>query len=92
MERHMDENWIQSMRIRLDYNNMMSSSLGNKGIYRREFDSIQNQIESAVTNMDIKRTLMRWRELPYNQMEVSQEIKEIAEHIRTTFDYFVVLV
>ncbi len=91
MERYMDENWRQSMRIRLDYNNMMSSSLGNKGIYRREFDSIQNQIESAVTNMDIKRAEMRWRELPYNQMEVSQEIKEVAEHIRTTFDYFVVL-
>ncbi len=91
MERYMDENWRQSMRIRLDYNNMMSSSLGNKGIYRREFDSIQNQIESAVTNMDIKRNEMRWRELPYNQMDISQDIKEVAEHIRTTFDYFVVL-
>ena len=91
VEHYMDEAWRQSMRIRLDYNNMMSSSLGNKGIYRREFESIQSQIGSAVKVMDLNRTKMPWRELPYNQLDIIQDIQNTVKEIRDEFDSFVVL-
>ena len=34
-ERYLDEAWRQSMRVKLDFNNMMFDKLGNRGIYRR---------------------------------------------------------
>ena len=33
MERYMDEAWRQSMRLHFDYNNMMSDTLGKRGLY-----------------------------------------------------------
>ena len=48
MERNTDEFWRQSMRLRLDFNNMMSDQLGNRGIYRRELEGMQPQIDAAI--------------------------------------------
>ena len=91
MERYMEEAWRQSMRLRFDFNNMMSDQLGNRGIYRREIEALQPKIESAVMNMKNQRGKMRWRELPYHQEEVVQSILETAAEIREKFDTFVVL-
>ena len=87
----MDEFWRQSMRLRLDFNNMMSDQLGKRGIYRRELDAMQKDIDTAIANMRAKRPLMRWRELPYNQEEVVKSVLAAAETIREGFEDFVVL-
>ena len=91
MERYTDETWRQSMRIKLDFNNMMSDQLGNRGIYRRELESMQTQIDAAIASMRAKRPIMRWRELPYNQDDIVASILEEAARIREEFDDFVVL-
>ena len=91
MERYTDETWRQSMRIKLDFNNMMSDQLGNRGIYRRELEVMQTLMDSAVASMRAKRPIMRWRELPYNQDEIVKSILVDAAEIREKFDDFVVL-
>ena len=91
MERYLDESWRQSMRLKFDFNNMMSDQLGNRGIYRREIDALQPHIDAATLNMKSKRGQMRWRELPYNQEEVVKDICATATDIRERFDNFVVL-
>ena len=82
MERYTDESWRNSMRLRLDFNNMMSDQLGNRGIYRRELESMQTQIDAAIASMRAKRPIMRWRELPYNQDDIVASILEEAARIR----------
>ncbi len=91
MERYMDEAWRQSMRLRVDINNMMSDRLGNRGIYRREVDALQSRIDAAIAGMKAKRGSMKWRELPYNQEDVVKSVLATAEDIREQFDNFVVL-
>ena len=91
MERYQDESWRQSMRLRVDYNNMMSDQLGKRGLYRREIETMQQQIDTSIANMRMKRPIMRWRELPYNQEDVVKSILETAGTIREQFDDFVVL-
>lgn len=91
MERYMEEIWRQSMRLRFDFNNMMSDQLGNRGLYRREIDAIMPQAETAVIGMKQKRGNMRWRELPYNQEEVVRSVLTVAEDVRARAENFVVL-
>ncbi len=91
MERYQDESWRRSMRLRVDYNNMMSDQLGKRGLYRREIETMQQQIDTSIANMRLKRPIMRWRELPYNQDDVVKSILETAAGIREQFDDFVVL-
>ena len=91
MERYFDESWRQSMRLRFDFNNMMSDQLGNRGIYRREIEALQPAIDAAFAGMKAKRDQMRWRELPYNQEEIVKDIFATAADIRERFDNFVVL-
>ena len=91
MERYLDETWRQSMRLKLDFNNMMSDTLGKRGLYRRELESMQSQFDAAVAAMRAKRPIMRWRELPYNQDEIVKSILADAARIREQFDDFVVL-
>ncbi len=91
MERYMDEAWRQSMRLHFDYNNMMSDTLGKRGLYKREIDALMPKIELAVLDMKAKRGIMRFRELPYNQDEVVRDILKTAADIRDRFENFVVL-
>ena len=91
MDRYMDESWRQSMRLKLDFNNMMSDQLGKRGLYRREIEGMQQKIDAAIANMRLKRPIMRWRELPYNQEDVVTSILETAAKIRANFEDFVVL-
>ena len=90
-ERYLDESWRQSMRVKLDFNNMMSDQLGNRGIYKRELEGMQSLMDAAVVSMRAKRPIMRWRELPYNQDEIVKSILADAASIREQFDDFVVL-
>ena len=91
MERYREEIWRQSMRLRFDYNNMMSDQLGKRGLYRREIDAVMPQAEAAAVNLSQKRAAMRWRELPYNQEEVVRSVLAVAEDVRARAENFVLL-
>lgn len=89
MNDYRNEEWANSMRIRYDYNNMMQSSLGERGISAAELEALP--LSSCFESLTHKRPEMRWRELPYNQEAVVCAIERCAEGIRKDFDAFVVL-
>lgn len=91
MARYDDPSFRQSMRLRLDYNNMMSDMLGERGIREEEIDGISEQLNQACRALVENRGNMRWRELPYNQNQIVEDIIRAAEEIRKRCEYFVVL-
>lgn len=91
MKRYHDEKWRSSMRVKVDYNNMMSEFLGARGIAAEEIAANAAQYEAAAKRMDEKRGEMKWRELPFNQKEVVEQILETAQNVRNSCEAFVVL-
>lgn len=82
-----------NMRIRLDYNNMMSEFVGEFGISENDIKNLMPEIEKAKKAMNSKRTdgTMDWRNLPYEQDEVIEEIISYANEAKDKFEAFVVL-
>ena len=91
MERYKENEFCEQMKIRLDYNNMMSDYLGEKGISETDIDTIKDEIQSAISSLDNKRSSLKWMDLPYNQEEIVEDILSAAKEIRLNFEYFVVL-
>mgnify|MGYP005759167391 FL=1 len=79
------------MKIRLDYNNMMQEFVGKSGILKSDLDTLN--LDKAKQAMIDKRAngKMDWRDLPYNQDDVCDEIISYVEDIKDKFDAFVVL-
>ena len=75
----------------MDYNNMLSERIGNKGIPISALESLAPAIEKANISMIEKRPQMAWRDLPYNQAEIVKEIKAYANEMKDQIDAFVVL-
>lgn len=76
MERSKDEKWQERMRLRIDFNNMMTEFIGQEqGIGREDIDQLRSQLNNAASAMVDKRKAgdMAWRELPYNQAETAQK-------------------
>ncbi|MEG1394882.1 MAG: glucose-6-phosphate isomerase [Clostridia bacterium] len=82
----------KEMKIRLDYNNMMSSSVPD-GFGEKDFASHSEDIKKAYGAVVAGRGkgMMGWTELAYNQDEVVEEILATASEVRRKFDNFVVL-
>ena len=93
MSRYKDTQWRDSMRIRLDYNNMMTDFLGDRGIAPSEVEGLLPQLRDALSELARKREMgeTAWRDLPANQETVVRKIEKIAQEIRDSFDTFVVL-
>lgn len=94
MRRFEDSNWKKTMRIRFDFNNMMSDMLGDGwGIKREQIAALAPQIRAAIEKLNQKRKIgkTQWRELPYTQKEVVKDILTIADEIREKFEAFVLL-
>jgi len=94
MKRYNDLKWRESMRIKLDYNNMTDDLLdGEDAITKEKLISSQNKVHSSAVSMDEKRKAggMKWRELPYNQDNVVKEIISTAKDISGQYDDFVLL-
>jgi len=94
MKRYNDIKWRESMRVRLDYNKMTADFLtGEDAITKEQLSSYQDKVREAAVSMDEKRKagLMKWRELPYNQQNVVQEILTTAKDISEQYDDFVLL-
>ena len=83
----------KTMKIRLDYNNMMSSVLGKEGITEEEIAALGGELTKAFDSVEQGKGkgMMGWAELPYNQDEIVEDILETAKNIRKNFEYFVVL-
>lgn len=77
------------MRLKLDYNNMMRSALLPDGFTAEELKALP--VVEAVRKVNEKRGNMKWRELPHNQAEIIEKIKETAAWVRREAEYFVVL-
>ena len=83
--------WKESMKIRVDFNNMMSDFIGEKdGIQTSQIDALQDRLKKAAQNMVDKRGQMKWRELPHNQTEIVADILKTAKQIQGKYDNFVV--
>lgn len=88
MDRFNDEAFRRAMRLRVDFNSMMSGFVKG-GIAPEEL--LSEDYEAAAQRMDDKRGSMKWRELPFEQGEVVRAINAKADEIRRGFDDFVVL-
>lgn len=91
MKRYMDVAWRDSMRIRVDYNNMMAARLGARGITDAEIDALEPKLAAAADALVSNRDSMKWRELPYNQEAVVEQIEAVAADVRGRCENFVVL-
>lgn len=87
--------WRQSMRVTVDYNYMMSKSLGSKGVTDADIRAVKSKAEAAfgyvADNRGRDDLFMGWTELPYNQDAIVNDILATAKQIRRKFKYFVVL-
>lgn len=87
--------WRDQMRVSVDFNYMMSKSLGDKGItdadLRAVKDKAQHAFEYVAANRGCDDLFMGWTELPYNQDAIVSDIISTAKEIRKKFKYFVVL-
>ncbi|MBP5177747.1 MAG: glucose-6-phosphate isomerase [Clostridia bacterium] len=83
----------ENMKLRLDYNNMMSEFVGDEGFTARQLADCDDLCACAFDTVQANRGkgMMEWSELPYNQAEVVADINATAENVRKNFKYFVVL-
>ncbi len=93
MSRYTDESFRKSMKLRMNFNNMMQQYVGEYGISEEEIAAIAGKIEAAEKAMVEKRAAggMFWRELPYNQDAVVEDILQYAASVKDQFESFVVL-
>lgn len=87
--KYVEESFKKSMRLCIDYNNMIQSELLPDGISAA--DLLKVPVNSALSAVNAKRSILSWRDLPFNQNEVIEEIESCASKIRNDADYFVVL-
>ena len=84
---------MQKKGLRLDFNNMFQEFIGEQGITTEDIDKLSEDIKKAHEGMVSKRRegKMDWRDLPYCQEQVAEEIKQYAARVKDSFDAFVVL-
>ena len=82
-----------AMKIKLDFNNMMTGFVGEYGISEGDITKLGSKIEKAKEAMITKRASgkMDWRDLPYNQSEIVEDILSYVQETKDTIDAFVVL-
>lgn len=80
-----------AMRVRVDYNNMLSTAVGEHGIAPDELEAMKPRLSAAFGSANAKRDMMRWRDLYKTMQPVLPAILEAADFVRKTADNFVVL-
>ncbi len=76
------------MSVRLDYTNMLAVE---NGITEAELRAEFPKAKAALGSLRAKRDQIRWRDLPYNQEEIVNEINAVAAKVREKAESFVVL-
>lgn len=93
-KRYANKEWKESMKLRLDYNNMMAEFVGEKeGFTQKDIDVYKKNAQQALFSVSSKRGTgwLEWTELPYNQKQVAADINATAKAVRKTAKNFVVL-
>ena len=80
-----------ALRIRVDYNNMLSTAVGEHGIAPDELVEMRDRLKSALVSANAKRGSMRWRDLYKSERANVSNILEVAEFVRCRAENFVVL-
>lgn len=93
MAHYEEESYKRSMKLTLNFNNMMAKFVGEKGIEEKELAQLADKMEKAEKAMIEKRKNggMDWRDLPYNQDDVVEDILQYAAEVKDQFEAFVVL-
>ena len=93
MDRYLQEDFKKSMKIRLNFNNMMKKFVGEEGLDEADLEKLAGKIDAMEKAMVEKRKNggMDWRDLPYNQDDVVEDIIQYAESVKDEFEAFVVL-
>ena len=89
-----ENSWKESMRLKVDYNNMMSEFVGEKqGINKSDIKHDKKLTDTAYNFVQNKRGqgMTGWMDLPYNHTEIVENIISTAKNVRDNFEYFVVL-
>ena len=83
----------KTMKVRIDYNNMMEAALGDKGISDKKFNGMADKAKAAFEAVEAGKgkNMMEWADLPYKQDAVVEDIIQTAKEIRKNYEYFVVL-
>ncbi len=76
--------------ITLDFNNMLEKNIGAHGITMEEICEAKKLIGKVHQGVCSKRPMNTWRDLPFNQEEIVQDIEKEAKRIRENFESFVV--
>lgn len=77
--------------MRIDFNNMLQSGVGQYGIDAAEVERQSGKIAGVHRAMCQKKPQMAWRNLPYNQEDIVSDILKTAKAINDRFENFVVL-
>lgn len=82
----------EAMSVRVDFNGMVSDSIGETGVARTDIEAIGARIKEVTRNLDAQRAAgeIAFYDLP-NQKNSVAEIKELAAEIRQESDTLVVL-
>lgn len=89
-----DKSWQNQMRVRLDANNMFAATIGAEhGLQRERLDTMSQQLHAAHEAIQAARQAGKWGflELPYNQAEVVQALKDYVAQNQGRFENIVVL-
>ncbi len=92
--RGINNEWRKSMKIKIDYNNMMEEFIGKEqGFNQKDFFDNKKLVSDVFNAVLANRGsgMMGWTELPYNQKEIVEDIILTAKDIKKKFDNFVVL-
>ncbi|MBQ5488771.1 MAG: glucose-6-phosphate isomerase, partial [Clostridia bacterium] len=81
----------KAMRVRVDYNNMLSTAVGEHGVTEQEIADMQPRLKAAFESANAKRDVMRWRDLYKTMPAIVDSILEAAAFVRETAENFVVL-
>ena len=81
----------EDLRIKIDYNNMLTSAVGENGIEEEKLLAMKGELFSALERVNSKRDKLRWRELYITERKNIDRINETAAWVRESAEYFVVL-
>ena len=77
-------------RIKVDFNNMLAANVSS-GITEEEIEAVKKRIPEIHKGVCDKRVQNKWRDLPFNQDEIVEDLIALGKQINEKFENFVVL-
>lgn len=79
-----------SSSIKFDFNNMLHANVAS-GITPEEIEQAKKMLPKVHEGVCAKRTMNTWRELPFNQDKIVEDIVALGKEINEKYENFVVL-